>query len=87
MDTDGRIVIAPTRARRWFWLLLATSILLMGMLYRIAKSEPGPSTAALFLLLAVLLLGCTVQAARVWRALEAPARARRRARRSRVRQG
>lgn len=72
---------ATTRARRWFWLLVTTSILLMGGLYRVLASDPGPRTAALFVLVAVLLLACTVQAVRVWLALEFSARGRGRTRR------
>lgn len=81
MATEGHTVTARTRARRWFWFLVVTAIVLMGILYRTLSSEPGPRTATLFVLVAVLLLASTVQAVRVWLALEAPGRARRRGRR------
>lgn len=67
---------ARTRARRWFWVLVASAILLMGILYRAAMAEPSPGTAALFLVTAVLLLACATQAVRVWLALDADQRGR-----------
>lgn len=72
--------IDARRARRWFWALAVIAILAMGGLYRELGAQPGPVTALLTLLLALILLTATVQAARILtRLTSAPRLPRRRA--------
>ena len=65
---------ARRRALRWFWGLVTASILLMGLLYRTLKAEPGAVTGVVFFVVSLMLAVCAVQAVRVWLALEAPRR-------------
>ncbi|GAA3857543.1 hypothetical protein [Amycolatopsis tucumanensis] len=62
------------RARRWFWALTVIAILAMGGLYRELGAAPGPGTALLMLLAALVLLASSVQAARILTRLAGPPR-------------
>ena len=66
--------VNPRRARRWFWTLLATAVLAMGALYQGLRATPGPGTGLLVAISALVLLGSTVQAARILTALTGPPR-------------
>lgn len=60
MDTP-----AVRRARRWFWMLTATAVLLMGALSHGLRSAPGPTTGMLVLVSSLVLAASVVQAARI----------------------
>lgn len=66
------VVASRTRARRWFWLLVLASVGSMGALYRTAKADPSPGTAIAFFVVAAVVLAATLQAARIWLALDGP---------------
>ena len=63
---DGRQV---RRARRWFWLLTLVAVVAMGVVSTALEAAPGPGTGLTVAVSGVVLVGSTIQAARVWCAL------------------
>ncbi|TQK45148.1 hypothetical protein FBY35_6692 [Streptomyces sp. SLBN-118] len=62
------------RARRWFWGLAVTAVCAAGALYEALRGAPGPGTAMLVLISALVLAASAFQAARILNVLAGPPR-------------
>lgn len=67
---------ASTRARRWFWLLVAIAILAMSGLYQSISADPSMWAGLGVLGSSLLLLGATAQATRILLAMDRQQRPR-----------
>lgn len=75
------------RARVWLWALIAVAVLSLGALLRAINAPPGPWPALSLLGSGALLVGSTLQAARLHLALTGPPTAVRRPVRDRLSAG
>lgn len=73
-------VAALRKAKRWFWALTVTTILLLGVITQELAAEPGPVTGIAVAITATLMALTATQASRLMLAIGKAAPAKRRKR-------